>query len=156
MGRFATGVTVITTRLGDDTHGMTANALTSVSLDPVLVLICVDKAADTHDILAQAGVFAVNILGSEQEELSRKFAAKRGEDASKLEGIAHGIAVTGAPIIDGAIAYLDCLTVKQFAGGDHTIFLGEVVDARETSDGEPLLFYGGRYGLFQGKSPEGG
>jgi flavin reductase (DIM6/NTAB) family NADH-FMN oxidoreductase RutF len=150
MGRFATGVTVVTTRLGDDSHGMTANAVTSVSLDPVLILVCVDKAADTHDILAKAGSFAVNILNREQEGISRELAGKKGEKATKLDGIPHVLGVTGSPLIEGSLAYLECLTVKQYEGGDHTIFLGEVVDAREAGEGEPLLFYGGRYGQFAG------
>jgi len=148
MSRFATGVTVITTRLGDEVHGMTANAVTSVSLDPVLILICVDKAADTHDILAEAGCFAVNILDRDQEEISRALATKKGERSTKLDGIAHSFGVTGAPLIDGSLAQLDCLTVKQYEGGDHTIFLGEVVAAKESGEGEPLVFYGGRYGRF--------
>jgi flavin reductase (DIM6/NTAB) family NADH-FMN oxidoreductase RutF len=148
MGRFATGVTVITTRLGDELHGMTANAVTSVSLDPILILVCVDKAADTHDILAQAGAFAVNVLNSDQGEISDRFAKKRAQGSNKLDGVAHSFAVTGAPIIDGVLAYMDCLTVNHYEGGDHTIFLGEVVDAKEIGEGEPLVFYAGRYGRF--------
>ncbi len=149
MGRFATGVTVITTRVGDDLHGMTANAVTSVSLEPLLLLVCVDKSADTHEILAQADSFAVNILSVAQEEISRSLATKKGGRATKLDGVAHVFGVTGAPLIDGAIAYLDCLSVRQYEGGDHTIFLGQVVDAGESDDGEPLVFYGGRYGRFE-------
>ena len=149
MSRFATGVTVITTRLGDELHGMTANAVASVSLDPLLVLICVDKSADTHDILAQAGKFAVNILAIEQEEISRSLATKKGERSTKLDGVPHRFGVTGSPLIEGSLAYLDCLTVKQYEGGDHTIFLAEVVDARESGEGEPLVFYGGRYVQFK-------
>jgi flavin reductase (DIM6/NTAB) family NADH-FMN oxidoreductase RutF len=145
MSRFTTGVTVITTRLGDELHGMTANAVTSVSLDPLLILICVDKSADTHDILAQAGVFAVNVLGSEQEEISDRFAKKEADGVHALDGVEHSFAVTGAPILGGALAYFDCLTVKTYEGGDHTIFLGEVVDAKEVHTGAPLLFYGGHY-----------
>jgi len=148
MSRFATGVTVITTRLGDEVHGMTANAVTSVSLDPVLILICVDKTADTHDILPQAGCFAVNILDRDQEEISRVLATKKGERSTKLDGVAHSFGATGAPLIDGSLAQLDCLIVKEYEGGDHTIFLGEVVAAKESGEGEPLVFYGGRYGQF--------
>src|SRR3970282_2153247 len=87
MGRFATGVTIITTRLGDELHGMTANAVTSLSLDPMLVLVCVDKNADTHDILKEAGVFAVNILGQEQAEIAEKFARKDLGLSHGLEGV---------------------------------------------------------------------
>jgi flavin reductase (DIM6/NTAB) family NADH-FMN oxidoreductase RutF len=149
MSRFATGVTIITTRHGQHLHGMTANAVTSLSLDPMLVLVCVDKAADTHDILLQAGFFAVNILARDQEELCVKLATKKGDQWSHgIESVPHHTAQTGAPIIDGAIAYLDCRTVTEHHGGDHTIFVGEVVEAKELSDGGPLLFYGGKFGDF--------
>lgn len=146
MGRFATGVTIITTSLEGETHGMTANAVTSLSLDPMLVLVCVDKNADTHDILRKSGVFAVNILSAEQAALSDRFAKKEAEGVHGLDGVPHRIGKTGAPILEGTLAYLDCRTVLQYEGGDHTIFIGEVVDAAETSEGEPLLFYRGRYG----------
>jgi flavin reductase (DIM6/NTAB) family NADH-FMN oxidoreductase RutF len=148
MGRFPTGVTVVTTRLGDDLHGMTANAVTSLSLDPMLVLVCIDKAADTHDILAQAGVFAVNILNRTQADLSDRFAKKEFDGAHGLDEVPHGFAVTGSPIIEGAIAYLDCRTAMEHHGGDHTIFIGEVVEAKELSDDAPLVFYRGNYGQF--------
>jgi len=149
MGRFATGVTVITTRHGKHLHGMTANAVTSLSLDPMLVLVCVDKNADTHDILLEAGFFAVNILARDQEELCVKLASKKGENWSHgVETVPHHTAQTGAPIIDGAIAYLDCRTVTEHHGGDHTIFVGEVLEAKELKDGAPLLFYSGMFGNF--------
>jgi len=135
MGRFATGVT--------------ANAVTSLSLDPMLVLVCVDKNADTHDILLEAGFFAVNILARDQEELCVKLASKKGENWSHgVETVPHHTAQTGAPIIDGAIAYLDCRTVTEHHGGDHTIFVGEVLEAKELKDGAPLLFYSGMFGNF--------
>lgn len=153
MGRFATGVTVVTTRLGHELHGMTANALTSVSLNPMLILVCVDKAADTHDILSKAGVFAVNILGREQAGIADKFAKKEFGGAHSLDGVPHSAAVTGSPIIGGCLAYLDCKTVTEQHGGDHTIFIGEVLEAREMGDGEPLVFYRGSYGrLVSGES----
>jgi flavin reductase (DIM6/NTAB) family NADH-FMN oxidoreductase RutF len=148
MGRFATGVTIITTRLGEDLHGMTANAVTSLSLDPLLVLVCVDKTADTHDILSKAGVFAVNILNKDQSEISDRFAKKEFDGAHGLEDLPHTFAVTGAPIIDGSLAYLDCRTVTEHHGGDHTIFIGEVLEAKELSEAEPLVFYRGNYGRF--------
>jgi len=153
MARFATGVTFVTTRLGDDLHGMTANAVTSLSLDPTLVLVCVDKTADTHDILSKAGVFAVNILNKDQAEISNRFARKEFDGAHGLDGLSHTFAVTGAPIIDGALAYLDCRTVTEHHGGDHTIFIGEVLAAKELSEGEPLVFYRGRYGQFREPRP---
>jgi flavin reductase (DIM6/NTAB) family NADH-FMN oxidoreductase RutF len=149
MGRFATGVTLITTRLGDDLHGMTANAVTSLSLEPMMVLVCVDKTADTHDILSKAGVFAVNILNRKQSAISDRFAKKEFDGAHGLDEVPHGFAVTGSPIIEGAIAYLDCRTAMEHHGGDHTIFIGEVLEARELSDDAPLVFYRGKYGAFK-------
>ncbi|MGH9200070.1 MAG: flavin reductase family protein [Vicinamibacterales bacterium] len=143
----------MTTHLGDELHGMTANAVTSVSLDPLLILVCVDKTADTHDILSQAGVFTVNILGREQQELSKKFATKRDTGTQKLDGVPHKLGSNGCPILDGALAYLDCITSRQLDGGDHTIFLGQVVDARELNDDEPLLFYSGRFGRLAPEPP---
>jgi flavin reductase (DIM6/NTAB) family NADH-FMN oxidoreductase RutF len=148
MGRFATGVTLITTRLDDHLHGMTANAVTSLSLDPMMVLVCVDKTADTHDILARAGVFAVNILNREQADISNRFAKKEFDGAHGIDDIPHSFAVTGSPIIEGAIAYLDCKTTIEHHGGDHTIFIGEVLEAKELGDGAPLVFYRGKYGTF--------
>ncbi len=145
MGRFATGVTIVTSRLGQELHGMTANALTSVSLEPPLVLVCVDKSADSHDIIERSGVFAVNILSREQEQLSVAFAIKEGEAAHRLDDVPHHTRATGAPVIDGSLAYLDCRVVERYSGGDHTIFLGEVVDAGSLDDERPLIVYQGRY-----------
>jgi flavin reductase (DIM6/NTAB) family NADH-FMN oxidoreductase RutF len=145
MGRFATGVTIVTSRLGDESHGMTANAVTSVSLDPPLVLVCVDEAADSHDIIERSGSFAVSILGRDQEHLSRVFAVKEGPGAHSLDDVPHHVRVTGAPIIDGSVAYLDCRVVDRHQAGDHTIFIGEVVDASPLADQPPLLFFEGEY-----------
>lgn len=146
IGRFATGVTVITTKLDGEPHGMTANAVTSLSLDPMMLLVCVAKDADTHDILSEAGVFAVNILAEDQSELSDRFAKKEFDGAHEMDDIPVRFARSGAPIIEGALAYIDCRTVREHHGGDHTIFIGEVLDAGQLGDGQPLLFYGGKYG----------
>src|SRR2546428_4515192 len=150
MGRFATGVTLITTRLRGELHGMTANAVTSLSLDPMLVLVCVDKTADTHDILSKAGVFAVNILNKDQADISNRFAKKEFDGAHGLDDLPHGFATTGAPIIEGALAYLDCRTITEHHGGDHTIFIGEVAAAGELSDHAPPGFYPGQDGAIKG------
>src|SRR4030043_408205 len=145
MGQFAPGVTVVTTRLGNEVHGLTANAVCSVSLDPLLVLVCVDHAADTHPLLEKSGVFAVNILSDEQEDLSRLFAGPTEEKMGRLEAMGYRTAVTGAPIIDGCLAYLDCRVVAAYPGGDHTIFIGRVEEAEIGEDSPPLLFFRGRY-----------
>ncbi|MCH8813763.1 MAG: flavin reductase family protein [Chloroflexi bacterium] len=146
MGRFATGVTIVTTGVDGEVHGMTANAVTSVSLEPMMILLCADKGADSHDILSRAGVFAVNILSEDQEEISDRFANKETGDAHGLDGVPHRIGKTGAPILEGTLAYVDCRTVSEQDAGDHTIFIGEVVDAGFEDDGSPLLFFGGQYG----------
>ena len=154
MGQFATGVTVVTTRLGDEVHGLTANAICSVSLEPLLVLVCVDHAADTHPLLEKSGVFAVNILSHDQEDLSRLFAGPTEEKMGRLEAMGYRTAVTGAPIIDGCLAYLDCRVVAAYPGGDHTIFIGRVEEAEIGEDSPPLLFFRGRYaGVREGDSP---
>jgi len=145
MGQFATGVTVVTTRLGDEVHGLTANAICSVSLEPLLVLVCVDHSADTHPLLEKSGVFAMNILSAEQEHLSRLFAGPTEEKAGRLEATGYRTAVTGAPIIEGCLAYLDCRIVAAYPGGDHTIFVGQVEEAEISGEGAPLLFFRGRY-----------
>lgn len=145
MARFATGVTIITSRLDDELHGMTANAVTSVSLEPPLVLVCVDRAADSHAIIEKSGVFAVNILGADKEQLANEFAHKDRDGAHRLDRLPHRAGATGAAIIEGSLAYLDCRVVGRYPGGDHTIFVGEVVDAGQLSEQGPLIFYRGRF-----------
>src|SRR3990170_1706462 len=146
MGRFATGVTIVTSRLDDELHGMTANAVVSVSLQPPLVLVCVDRSADSHGIIDGSGIFALNILGRDQERLCEAFALKEHEAAHRLDDVPHHARATGAPIIDGSLAYVDCRVVQRYPGGDHTIFLGEIVDAGHLSEhAGPLIFYQGRY-----------
>lgn len=147
MGHFPTGVVVVTTRRGDGRPcGLTVNAFTSVSLDPPLVLVCVDHAADSHDLIRDSGVFAVSVLEEDEgESLSRRFAALEVEE--KFIGVAYREETTGAPVLDAAIAWLDCRVTQEIPAGDHTIFLGEVIvaDARE---GQPLVYYRGGYGRF--------
>jgi flavin reductase (DIM6/NTAB) family NADH-FMN oxidoreductase RutF len=145
IGHFATGVTVITTAAGEEMQGMTANALTSLSLDPVMMLVCVDKDSHTHRLLDQGGVFTVNILAEDQEEVSRLFAKRAPPETGALRGQPFTVGVTGAPILDGCLAYLECRVAGALDGGDHSIFLGEVVDGHVTGDGRPLLFYHGQY-----------
>ncbi len=145
MGRFATGVTIVTSRLGEELHGMTANSVTSVSLEPPLVLVCVDRESDSYGFIDGSGVFAVSILGRGQERLASEFAAKEGPGAHRLDDVPHHARVTGAPIIDGSLAYLDCRVIGRYPGGDHTIFVGEVVDAGRLHEDEPLIFHERRY-----------
>lgn len=146
LGAFATGVTVITTRGEAHDFGMTATAFSSVSLDPPLVLVCVITGSTGADLIPRNGVFAANILSSSQEAISNYFASRdrpRGRDA--FADIPHREVVTGAPVIDGAAAYLDCRLAETHESGDHLIFIGEVVALGVDPEVEPLLFHGGRY-----------
>ena len=145
VGQFATGVTVVTTAVDGWLHGMTANALTSVSLDPLLLLICVDRQAHAHEQLVKGGRFVVNILTAEQEEVSNVFAAHTEPEEGRLQGVAYRLRPSGAPVLDGCLAYLECAVVDRCAGGDHTIFIAEALDGEVVSEAPPLLFYQGRY-----------
>ena len=142
MGRFATGVTVVTTRYEDQLSAMTANAVMSLSLDPPLVVVSVEKSASMHGLLEQGRCFAINILKREQEDLSNRFAQRGPKDFSDL---ATRVAETGAPILVDALAYLDCTLVEIAAAGDHDMFIGKPL-AGEAGEGDPLIFFGGRYG----------
>jgi flavin reductase (DIM6/NTAB) family NADH-FMN oxidoreductase RutF len=142
MGHFATGVTVITSlRASGEMHGLTANAFSSVSLVPPLLLICVDKKAESYPCFEESKVFTVNILSAEQEALSRKFAVSGG---NKFEGVSYRVGANGVPILDGSIAYLECRLSGSMDAGDHTVYLGEIEQA-ETHEAKPLLFFRGGY-----------
>jgi flavin reductase (DIM6/NTAB) family NADH-FMN oxidoreductase RutF len=142
MGHFATGVTIITTLTkAGQMHGLTANAFTSVSLEPPLLLISVDKKAESWPAFEESRIFTVNILADDQEGLSRKFAVSGG---NKFEGVAYRIGANGAPILDGTLAYIECTLYAAFDGGDHSIYLGEIQQA-EIHEGRPLVFYRGGY-----------
>ena len=142
FGRFATGVAVITSATPAASGGMTANAVCSLSLDPLLALVCFENNARTLSIVRDAGRFGVNVLSADQEEVAEVFASKLPE-SEKLEGVAHTFR-EGVPIIDGALSWVVCSLRQLIAGGDHTIAIGEVV-AMGLGEGEPLLWYGGQY-----------
>jgi flavin reductase (DIM6/NTAB) family NADH-FMN oxidoreductase RutF len=146
MGNFATGVTVVTTCVGNELFGMTANAVTSLSLDPPLVLVCVDKKAGIMGPLRDSRVFAMNILSADQQEISRRFAKSGPKDFSDLR---FTTAVSGSPILTEAIAYVDCRVVEVIPGGDHEIFIGEILTG-DMRGGKPLLFFCGKYGRLDG------
>jgi flavin reductase (DIM6/NTAB) family NADH-FMN oxidoreductase RutF len=142
FGRFATGVAVITSAGPGGTGGMTANALCSLSLDPLLALVCFENRARTLPIVRDAGRFAVNVLAASQEDVARVFASKMPE-GEKLEAVAHRTE-QGVPIIDGALAWAACELRELIAGGDHTIAIGEVL-VMGLGSGEPLLWFAGQY-----------
>ena len=144
VGHFATGVTVIT-MAGEAPRGMTANAITSVSLDPLLLLICVDKSAHAHEQLDKAGSFAVNILAVEQEEISKTFAVSSEPEQGMLRGVPYRLGPHGSPVLEGCLAYVECEVSDRFVGGDHTLFMGAVLGGELLREAAPLLFYQGRY-----------
>jgi flavin reductase (DIM6/NTAB) family NADH-FMN oxidoreductase RutF len=142
MGHFATGVTVITTRDDEgNPYGLTANAVSSVSLVPPLILICVDKKCDTYPYFAQSKVFVVNVLSEGQERISRTFATTGIE---KFDGIGYRKSKLGCVILDDAVGHLECKIVNEIDAGDHTIYVGEV-DSAAADDVRPLLFFRGGY-----------
>ncbi|MCS6924689.1 MAG: flavin reductase family protein [Candidatus Binatia bacterium] len=142
MGHFATGVTVITTTDKEGRpFGLTANAFTSLSLNPPLVLVCVDKTVDCYPCFEQSKVFVVNILTEAQEHLSRRFATK-GID--KFAGVAYHTGECGAPVLEDTMGHIECKIVNAYEGGDHTIYIGEILTASASGD-RPLLFFKGKY-----------
>jgi flavin reductase (DIM6/NTAB) family NADH-FMN oxidoreductase RutF len=142
MGRFATGVTVVTTGVDGRFGGLTANAVCSLSLEPPLVLVAVDQRAGSHAELLEHRCFVINILSSAQEEISQRFAKAGPKDFS---GLSWRTAVTGAPILDGTLGYVDCRVVDVLRGGDHDIFVGEIVAGEAADEGDPLLYFSGKY-----------
>ena len=143
LGRFATGVTVITTRTTDGKYeGLTANSFAAVSLDPPLVLWSLRLAAPSLDGFKQSGHFVVNVLSSGQSDASRHF-AKPSQD--KFDEILFSTGLGGCPMLDASLAIFECRTETTIDGGDHIIFIGRVIRAHYR-DGEPLIFAGGRYG----------
>lgn len=140
FGRFATGVTVITAMNDGDVHGMTANAVTSVSLDPLLVLVCIDRRAHLHTILHRTDRFAINILSSAQEDLSRHFAHQPGPPVEPVFATLDGV-----PILPDTLGTVVCSVSQVLDGGDHVIVIGRVDALMEVVGGEPLLYFGGGY-----------
>jgi 3-hydroxy-9,10-secoandrosta-1,3,5(10)-triene-9,17-dione monooxygenase reductase component len=147
LGHFCTGITVITATDALGPAGLTAQSFTSLSLDPPLVLVCPAKNSTSWPRIEAAGAFCVNVLAEDQEELCRGF-AMRGAD--KFAGVGYVPAPhTGAPLLAGALAWIDCRLEAMHDGGDHLIAVGRVLDLGNRVDGRPLLFYRGGYGRFE-------
>ncbi len=148
LGMFATGVTILTTRVGEQIHGMTANAFMSVSLRPPLVLVSIDRRTRMYGILHEGRRFGVNVLEAHQAGLSDRFAGRTGEDLAEP----RFRIVRDTPLVDGALAHLVARVVRSYWGGDHSLFLGHVEYAHH-GVGRPLLFHGGRYERVLGYAP---
>lgn len=147
LGRFATGVLVVTTRWGDRIHGMTANSFTSVSLTPPLVLICIDERAAMRQALQESGHYGLSVLSRDQQHLSRHFSSRGGQERDvSFEDLA------GVPVITDALAQFACRITLTLEAGDHLIYIGEVT-GHQHGDGEPLLYFGGGYNYLQQSKP---
>ncbi len=146
MGRFATGVTVVAARHGPLLAGMTANAVASISIDPPLMMASIARRAETHGAIIGSHAFALSVLAADQQELAECFAQPTTADKLKrFCDAAWHEAETGSPILEDALAYFDCRLTARHDGGDHTVFLGEIVAAGYREDADPLLWYGSEY-----------
>jgi flavin reductase (DIM6/NTAB) family NADH-FMN oxidoreductase RutF len=143
LSRWVSGVTIVTAAAADRVHGMTVSAFASVSLDPPLVLVCADKSSITMGLIEEGGCFCANVLARGQEALSNRFASKKDEHR-RFEGLSWRRATTGAPLLAGVIAALDCRVVAAHDAGDHVIYVGEVEEV-SLAPGEPLVYYEGAY-----------
>ena len=149
LSHLAGGVALVTARgPAGQPCGLTATSLCSVSLEPPLVLVCIDQGANTHLGIEASGAYAVNLLAREQEELADRFAR---EDPEKFRGLEVSERVTGAPVLEAALARLDCTVAQEVSAGDHTLFVGQVEAADlRPGEGEPLVHHLGRYGTLSG------
>ena len=141
LSHFASGVTIVTTEHDGKPFGMTVASFASLSLRPPLVLVCIEKTVKTHDAIAASGKFGVSILSSSQQDVSSRFAS-RAED--KFSGLPVRRGTLGLPLIAGALTTVECSVENSLPGGDHTIFIGKVVDA-QTSEGDPLVYFRSGY-----------
>jgi flavin reductase (DIM6/NTAB) family NADH-FMN oxidoreductase RutF len=154
MARFATGVTVVAARHGPLLAGMTANAIASISINPPLMMASIGQRSETHVAITGSHSFAVSVLAADQRHLAECFA--QVTTAAKLQRFCEAPwheGETGSPILDGAIAYFDCRLVAQHPGGDHSLFIGEIVGAGYDEGAEPLIWYGSRYRQLSPEDP---
>lgn len=145
MGHFASGVTVMTTSFQDRLHGMTVSAFCSVSLQPLLVVVSVERVTRMYEMISQSQVYAVNILQAKDEEISRFFADDARLEGPEFAALAYRRGVTGSPILQRATAYVEARVRTAYDGGDHALFLGEVVALEVMAENPPLIFYRGGY-----------
>jgi len=146
LGHFATGVVLVTANDADEPVGMACNSFTSVSLEPPLVLFCAAKSSTTWPRIRTSGTWAANILDEDGEEVCRLFAQK---GADRFARIAYAPGRTGSPILEDALAFVDCETIAEHDAGDHVIVVGRVIELGYQHEGKPLLFYRGGYGRYE-------
>ncbi len=145
LAKFCTGVTIVTTKNQEGMHGLTVNAFTSVSLDPPLILVCIQKNGLSHSTLCECETLVVNILSLEQKQLSDRFANPDLDSEERFRDLSFQVSENGIPILAGNLGHLECRVVNQFEGGDHTIFIGRVENGDFSEGKQPLLFYDSGY-----------
>jgi flavin reductase (DIM6/NTAB) family NADH-FMN oxidoreductase RutF len=145
MSQFTTGITVVTTCTDEQVHGLTVNAFCSVSLEPPLILVCINSSGYFHELVIRSGVFAVNILSDRHEHLSRRFAVPELAPSDRFESVCYRTEATGAPVLNDAFGWLDCRLTKTFPAGDHTVCIGEIIALGRTNGVKPLVFFQSRY-----------
>lgn len=145
LGRFSSGVTVVTVASGSEKTGLTVSAFSSVSLNPPLVLVCIDKRSPSIDMIHRVKAFAVNILTDEQAAVSNQFASKT---VDKFEGITHSSGPLGQPLLNNALVRMECSLWNAVDAGDHIVFFGQIESSEVNEDLQPLLYYRGQYGSF--------
>jgi flavin reductase (DIM6/NTAB) family NADH-FMN oxidoreductase RutF len=145
MHAWVSGVTIVTATHAGEQHGMTVSSFTSVALEPPLIIVSLQTASRTHQLVSQAKAFAVTILGEDQQELSDRFAGRIGDAEDRMTGLETETLITGAPFIKGGLAYLDCRVTQSIPLGTNTLFLAEVVAARGNGAGQPLVYHDRKY-----------
>jgi flavin reductase (DIM6/NTAB) family NADH-FMN oxidoreductase RutF len=145
MRQWATGVSLVTAQDGGRPHGMTVSSFTSLSLEPPLVMVSLENTARTHQMVTESGAFAVSILDEGQEDLADRFAGRIPDGEDRFAGLTYRTALTGSPLPEGALAYLDCEVVSAQPAGTHTVFVGRVVASGVRPGGQPLLYYDRNY-----------
>lgn len=151
LGQWASGVTIVTSRAGNDIHGMTVSDFSGASLSPPLVTVCCAKESITTGLIARGQCFGVNVLAADQQDLSNKFASKKQEH-ERFVGVDFDQAETGAPLLAGCVVNLDCRLIATYEAGDHVIYLGEI-EATRRSERPPLVYHGGAYRALVEQSP---
>jgi flavin reductase (DIM6/NTAB) family NADH-FMN oxidoreductase RutF len=147
MRRWASTVNIVTTRTDDLIYGLTVTSFSSLAVNPPLVFVCVNKNARTHAYIEKSGIFCVNFLTPDMSHLSDRFAG-RLPDEERFRDVAYHVESTGSPVLDGAVAFLDCTVDHSFVSGDHTIFVGAVqAGGVQHLDDTPLLYFNGQYRL---------
>jgi len=145
MRAWTSGVTIVTATWEGQQHGMTVSSFTSISLDPPLIVISLQTASRTHDVVVKAGAFGVTILAVDQQELSERFASRQASMGERLDGLEIETLVTGAPLIKGGLAYLDCRVRQSIPSGMNTLFIAEVVAVRGDDHDAPLVYHDRTY-----------